>query len=137
VRPHKPQTPSMRKSRTAFFLLLFFIFVIDDVLILLVLRETALKRLRILGWVAILAAVGTLSFLLALAVYRTHRARPRTGNEGLVGTVGVCVTPVSPRGTVDLRGEIWQAVSRRNLEPGERVVVEAVRGLTLEVRALD
>jgi membrane protein implicated in regulation of membrane protease activity len=58
--------------------------------------------------------------------------RPRTGAEGLVGRLGVI-----SHGDVVVSGERWRA--RRSwdepeLEEGEQVVVEQVRGLTLSVR---
>jgi membrane-bound ClpP family serine protease len=70
----------------------------------------------------------------ALAVSRRRPA------NGLVGSVGVVRSAISPEGHVAVAGELWRA--RRSwvddAEPtpgvGDHVVVESVHGLTLSVR---
>jgi membrane-bound serine protease (ClpP class) len=54
--------------------------------------------------------------------------------EVLVGATAVVLTPCRPEGQVRVHGEIWRAVCREGAEPEEKVVVERVDGLTLEVR---
>lgn len=60
------------------------------------------------------------------------RQRPRAGSEGIVGEVGV----LGEGGRVRIRGSSYPA---RILEgdPGDRVRVEAVDGMTLVVRRAD
>ena len=60
--------------------------------------------------------------------------------ERLVGLVGVAVEPLAPRGYVRVRGELWLAEpSTTDLEilRGHEVTVDAVRGTTLLVSAVD
>lgn len=62
-----------------------------------------------------------------------RRYRVSTGAEGMVGESGVVAEPCRPEGTVRLRGEIWKARCASGADPGDRVRVTAVDGLTLEV----
>jgi membrane-bound serine protease (ClpP class) len=62
-----------------------------------------------------------------------------TGREGLIGAVGRTRTPISPDapGQIDLRGEIWNAVSREPIAAGRPVRVRGNEGLTLQVEPID
>jgi membrane-bound serine protease (ClpP class) len=61
------------------------------------------------------------------------RKRPVTvGPEQIVGQVGV----VRPGGKVFVRGELWRARSDESLHEGDRVSVDALNGLTLEVHRI-
>jgi membrane-bound serine protease (ClpP class) len=64
----------------------------------------------------------------------SQRRQPAIGAEALVGSVGVATSDCRPRGRVRVRGEVWQAVCPDGADAGDAVVVEAVSGLTLEVR---
>lgn len=71
-------------------------------------------------------------FLKPYYVYRDHDV-----HDGILGEHAVAQEKLSPRGYVKLRGELWLAelsASDAPVEEGERVVVEAVDGLTLRVR---
>jgi len=89
-------------------------------------------------WVA-LAIAGTFVLLMAFAltkVVQSRRRRPVTGQEELVGQIGIVRKALEPAGLVFVHGELWQA--RADDEPigvGETVVVEAVDdGLVIHVR---
>jgi membrane protein implicated in regulation of membrane protease activity len=64
----------------------------------------------------------------------------RTGSDRLVGQVGVVRAPLAPIGQVMVDGALWRAKPAWEwdlegpLDPGQRVVVEEVDGLTLSVR---
>ena len=55
--------------------------------------------------------------------------------ESLVGKVGTATTALDPRGTVQVAGELWSAVSDsgEQIPEGEEVMVLEVEGLTLKV----
>lgn len=76
--------------------------------------------------------------LLALLIFFIVRGQTRkvlTGQEGLIGLVGVVRTPLNPRGTVFLAGSLWNAVAEEGqVEQGKEVVVTKVEGLTLRVK---
>jgi membrane-bound serine protease (ClpP class) len=72
----------------------------------------------------------------------TRRLSVRGGAEGLVGRVGVVRSPPEPVGAVLVDGALWRArvwelEGEPALAPGDPVVVERVRGLTLTVRPAD
>jgi membrane-bound serine protease (ClpP class) len=73
---------------------------------------------------------------IALYVWYSKRRRATTGAEGLVGAVGVAVTPCDPEGHVRVEGELWKAVCADGARPGDTVVVERVEGLTLVVSSV-
>ncbi|MCS6803196.1 MAG: nodulation protein NfeD [Chloroflexota bacterium] len=88
------------------------------------------SRPAILGVVVgLTAAVLILSWFGA----RTRRVPVTTGKEALIGATGVVRSPLAPAGMVFVEGELWEAVADTPLEPGARVRVVAIDGLTLKV----
>jgi len=82
--------------------------------------------------------VGMLAAALALVVgllVRDRARRPHGGGEGLVGDLAVAITEVGRTGKVKVRGEIWNATTSGHVAVGDRVRIDQVRGLTLEVSA--
>jgi membrane-bound serine protease (ClpP class) len=81
-----------------------------------------------IGFVAIFLFLGRLAL-------RAQRRPPVTGAQALVGQLARVRTPLLPDepGFVDLRGEIWRAVSLVPLPPGHPVRVTRIDGLTLTV----
>jgi membrane-bound serine protease (ClpP class) len=71
-------------------------------------------------------------FLMSIAV-KAHRNKVFTGEQGMIGEIGRAETPLSPQGKVFVHGEIWNAVSTRNVAAGEPIVVRRMDGLQLEV----
>jgi membrane protein implicated in regulation of membrane protease activity len=63
------------------------------------------------------------------------RYRVRGGAEGMIGERAEVIEACDPEGRVKVRGEIWAAVSAdgRRFEPGERVRVLEVNGLTVRI----
>ncbi|HTR22640.1 MAG TPA: nodulation protein NfeD [Terriglobales bacterium] len=90
-------------------------------------------RVRLATALAVSIPLGIITaFLMSIAV-RARRNKVVTGQQGLVGEVGVAETSLSPGGKVFIHGELWDAVSTLNIPAGERVVVRQVDGLTLRV----
>ena len=89
-----------------------------------------------LGFVVPVAA-GTAGIMLVLGrlALRAQRQAPVTGVESMVGQLGRARTGISPdsAGQIDIRGEIWRALSTVPVEPAQPVRVRAVDGLTLLV----
>lgn len=79
--------------------------------------------------------VGLTTAVLILSWFgaRTRRVPVTTGVEALVGATGVVRSALAPAGMVLVEGELWEAVADTPLEPGARVRVVAVDGLTLKV----
>jgi membrane-bound serine protease (ClpP class) len=72
------------------------------------------------------------AFLLSIAV-RARRNKVVTGEQGLIGEIGITESALTPAGKVFVHGELWDAVSAVPVSAGERVVVRQVDGLTLRV----
>jgi membrane-bound serine protease (ClpP class) len=93
-------------------------------------------RVHLLTALAVSIPLGAITaFLMSIAV-RARRNKITTGEQGLIGEIGITQTPLSPAGKVFVHGEIWDAFSRVNLPAGERIVVRHVDGLTLQVEPL-
>jgi membrane-bound serine protease (ClpP class) len=63
----------------------------------------------------------------------THRRRAVVGVEALVGAAGEVTEACRPEGWVRVRGELWRARCEAGADPGDRVRVRTVDGLTLVV----
>jgi membrane-bound serine protease (ClpP class) len=93
-------------------------------------------RVRFLTAVAVAVPLGIITaFLMGIAV-RARRNKVVTGEEGLIGEIGVAETMLAPAGKVFVHGELWDAVSAAPIPAGEHVVVRQVDGLTLRVDAV-
>jgi len=93
-------------------------------------------RVRLLTALAVSVPFGIITaFLMSIAV-RARRNKITTGEQGLVGEIGIARTPLSPAGKIFVHGELWDAVSPVRIPAGERVVVRQVEGLTLQVEPI-
>ena len=79
------------------------------------------------------ALLGGLTLFAVSKAVAARRGPPRGGAADLLGRVGTVRAPVDPLGQVFVNGALWRAQSDVPLEPGDRVRVEDVRGLTLQV----
>lgn len=90
------------------------------------------------SWSALLNSIGGLLALTAgvsYIVYRAYRRGPSSGVEGMIGAEGRAITALDPEGTVQVRGEIWEAEAVSDkIEKDAAIVVTACSGLKLRVR---
>jgi membrane-bound serine protease (ClpP class) len=81
-----------------------------------------------------LATGGFFAFIIAKAV-AIQRRQATTGAEGLVNVIAVARTDLSPKGTVFLKGELWDAEAEGGpIQAGEEVRVQSVEGFRLRVK---
>jgi membrane-bound serine protease (ClpP class) len=93
-------------------------------------------RVHLVTALAVSIPLGAITaFLMSIAV-RARRNKITTGEQGLIGEVGITQTSLSPAGKVFVHGEIWDAISPVNIAAGERIVVRQVDGLTLQLEPL-
>ncbi len=85
-----------------------------------------------LGFAAVFLVLGRLAL-------QAQRLPPATGAHTLIGQQSRTRTPVTPDapGQVEVRGEIWRAVSRVPLSSGHLARIIGVNGLTLMVEPVD
>jgi len=84
------------------------------------------------------AAIAFAAIILGIGyiALREHRGRATTGQEGLIGQIGLvreAIVPGTP-GRLFVHGEIWRAVSDTPLETGTRACIIGVKGLEVIVR---
>ncbi|MGA2004821.1 MAG: nodulation protein NfeD [Terriglobales bacterium] len=90
-------------------------------------------RVRLVTALAVSIPLGIITAFLMSIALRARRNKIVTGEQGLIGEIGIAETALSPVGKVFIHGELWDAVSTLNIPAGERVVVRQVDGLTLRV----
>jgi membrane-bound serine protease (ClpP class) len=72
------------------------------------------------------------AILLRLAMI-ARRSKAITGEQGMIGAVGVARTDLAPLGKVFVHGEIWEAQAAEAIPTGARVRVRGLHGLKLVV----
>ena len=101
----------------------------------LLLIDTPIPEMRIHLSTALAAALPfalITAFLVSIAA-RARRNKVVTGVEGMVGAIGIAAEDLNPAGRVVVRGEYWNAVSRRPIVKGAAARVIAVQNLELKV----
>jgi membrane-bound serine protease (ClpP class) len=101
----------------------------------LLLVDGPIPEMRVKLWTALGVSVplGIITVgLMSLAV-KAHRNKVVTGQQGLIGEIGVAQSPLALEGKIFIHGELWNAVASEPVAVGEQVVVNRVEGLTLEV----
>ncbi len=87
-------------------------------------------------WALALATAASLLFFVSVmtAALRVRLRRPITGEEGIVGTIGIAKTDIAPEGTVLSKGVLWKArTMEMGIAAGEKVEVKATEGIVLLV----
>ena len=82
---------------------------------------------------AVTIPVAAISVILLNFAVMARRRKAVTGEEGMIGQVGVARTDLAPEGKVLVRGELWDARSAAPISIGSRVRVRGVEGLRLIV----
>ena len=91
-----------------------------------------------LPWTSIIGIPITLALIFGFGIRKAmqaRRAKPVTGQEGLIGAIGTVKVALEPEGSVFVWGERWHATSTSGqpISAGERVRVTAIEGLHLKV----
>jgi membrane-bound serine protease (ClpP class) len=82
---------------------------------------------------------GAISFFLAWIALRARRNKVLTGPAAMLRQIATVVTPLTPSGQVEVRGELWQArlaTAAADARAGARVAVRGIDGLVLLVETL-
>jgi membrane-bound serine protease (ClpP class) len=90
-------------------------------------------RVHLFTALAVSVPLGFITVFLMSIALKARANKIVTGEQGLVGEIGMAQTELSPRGKVFIHGEIWDAVSSRPVPAGESVIVRRVEGLELFV----
>ncbi len=125
----------MRKSRLVFAILA----TLGEEIALALFVLLGLPRLGVklplgglIAMMAGLAVYGVISYRLGS---RALLKKPLAGFTDMVGSRGTVIEPLSPKGTIKIKGELWEAESTKNkIDVGEEVTVIEQQGLKLIVR---
>ncbi len=90
-------------------------------------------RIPLLITIFLVLAIGVFVFVIHIKVIPSFHWKQVTGREGMIGLQGEVVEPLTPTGTIIVKGERWKAKSVDNVEIGENVEVVGIEGLTLRV----
>ena len=99
-------------------------FIIGSIMLI----DSPLPFLQI-SWQLILAAAICISAFFIFAVGMTYRSqikKPTTGREGLVGEQGITIEVLNPEGTIEVHGEIWNAIAKEKIKKGQKVEITEV-----------
>jgi membrane-bound serine protease (ClpP class) len=102
----------------------------------LMLIESPGPFLRISLKFIIPSVIATAAFFMFIvgAGLRAQRKKVVTGEEGLIGEVGVATTEIDGGGQAFIHGELWTVISTETIAKGEEVEVVSMKGLKPEVR---
>lgn len=104
----------------------------------LMLFDSPAPYFRISIWIILPGVILMTAVILGAMFYavKIHRRKPVSGQEELVGAVGVASDDFGggKEGKVFIEGEYWNASSDDEIRQGEKVAVVEVRGLLLKVR---
>lgn len=84
--------------------------------------------------IPLVIALSIWSLFILTKLIQSSLRKSKTGKDALLGEEGRAYTHIQKKGKVFIHGEIWEAFSEEPIKKGEKVEVEAVRGLTLKVR---
>lgn len=75
-------------------------------------------------------------FVVVRAVVKVHTQKAVTGVEGMIGEKGIATRNFSGKGTVEVHGELWTAMSDEEIHKGEEIEVTKVEGMLLYVKKI-
>lgn len=104
------------------------------VLVLMVIRQW-IKIPVWLSWLLVAAWVIKDAILFPF-VWRAYDERDSEDVNSIIGTEGIAMERLDPRGYVQISGERWHAEAMQDSAPinkGERVIIQGKRGFTLMV----
>jgi len=94
-------------------------------------------RVRLATTLAVSIPIGFITFFLMSLALKARKQRVVTGQEGMIGEIGVARTSLEPEGKVFVHGELWNAVAKTTVPEGARVRVKSVEGLHVMVEQAD
>jgi membrane-bound serine protease (ClpP class) len=105
---------------------------------MLILVDSPDPAVRIGFYTALALALpfATIFIILLIALLRSFTQKVATGDQGMIGLLGVADTEIHTSGRVRIRGEYWAARAGAPVAAGKEVKVLAIENLTLTVEEL-
>jgi membrane-bound ClpP family serine protease len=127
----KNEKPSHKRLNIKL-LVMSFVSLLDEVLIVGIILFIVSRFVKIPIWFFILIGLFLIGW--GFLSYFTFKRNPRMSFENMVGTTGITVSPLAPKGTIKIRNELWAAVTAKDhIEIGTTVQVVDQNGLLLTV----
>lgn len=84
------------------------------------------------------ATMATLVLAIGYLVFRSQKAKPTLGMDGLIGEIGEVRAKLSPSGKVFVHGEYWNAQTQADgqIDVGDKVQIVGYDGMNLKVKRL-
>ena len=99
--------------------------------------NTMLNRfLLIASLLAILFPALVMLFFLLKLIHHSRRIKMNPGAAGLIGLTGRAESEIAGEGLVFVRGELWKACSKINIQRGATVRIIGCYELALEVETI-
>ena len=89
-------------------------------------------RVKWLTALSLSLPLGAITIFLMTIALKARQNKVVTGEQGLIGEIGVVRAPLTPVGKVFVHGELWDATGP-SVGVGQSVVVRGIHDLTLEV----
>ena len=77
--------------------------------------------------------LGFITIFLMVKIFQARRNKVVTGEQGMIGEIGVVSAPFAPVGKVFVHGELWDAIAATNVDVGQAVVVRKIEDFKLHV----
>jgi membrane-bound serine protease (ClpP class) len=102
---------------------------------MLILIDTPDPAVRIGLFMALALALpfAAIFLILLIALFKSLRQKVATGDQGMIGLVGIADSDIHQTGRLRVRGEYWTACSASPIAAGKAVKVVAVENLKLKV----
>jgi membrane-bound serine protease (ClpP class) len=90
-------------------------------------------RIGLFTALALALPFAAIFLILLIALLRSYKQKAATGDQGMIGLVGIADNEIHESGRVKVRGEYWTARSPSVIPAGKPVKVLAIENLTLIV----
>jgi len=101
----------------------------------LLLVDGPIPEMRVRAGTALAVSIplGIITIFLMKIALKARANKVVTGEQGMIGEIGVAQTTLSPAGKILVHGEIWDAVSSVEVGAGQQVIVRRIEALKLYV----
>jgi len=105
-------------------------------MLILVDSPDPVMRISLATALALALPFAAIFLILLIALFKSLRQIAATGNQGMIGLIGIAESDIGQSGRVKVRGEYWAARSSLPISTGKQVKVVEVENLTLKVEEI-
>jgi membrane-bound serine protease (ClpP class) len=90
-------------------------------------------RVKWLTALSVSLPLGLITIFLMIKIFQARQNKVVTGEQGMIGEIGVARAALTPAGKVFVHGELWDAIASTMVDVGQPVVIRKVQDFTLYV----